>query len=200
MNAEYRIKISVRNNLILRALEEAGYKSVTDFCETNDLNESSINSLISFRSRPVRNDGSFTKSAIYLMEYLYVTSSDLWTPEQLGLRLIKSSVKRNIGQVELNATLSVNQNTAISYETPEDIIFAKEKQERINKILDSLIGKEKKVLEMRFGLNDADEHTLEETGSQIDVTRERVRQIEAKALRKLRHSSHAKHLKEFIDE
>ncbi|MHB1334304.1 MAG: sigma-70 family RNA polymerase sigma factor, partial [Sulfuriferula sp.] len=66
-------------------------------------------------------------------------------------------------------------------------------------ILDGLTQREAKVLRMRFGIEMNTDHTLEEVGKQFDVTRERIRQIEAKALRKLRHPSRSDRLKSFID-
>ncbi|MFN7742598.1 MAG: RNA polymerase sigma factor RpoD [Phycisphaerales bacterium] len=67
-------------------------------------------------------------------------------------------------------------------------------------VLDSLTPREAKVLRMRFGIEMSTDHTLEEVGKQFDVTRERIRQIEAKALRKLRHPSRSEHLRSFLDE
>ena len=66
-------------------------------------------------------------------------------------------------------------------------------------ILDTLTPREAKVLRMRFGIGMNTDHTLEEVGKQFDVTRERIRQIEAKALRKLRHPSRSEHLRSFLD-
>ncbi|PKO57132.1 MAG: RNA polymerase sigma factor RpoD, partial [Betaproteobacteria bacterium HGW-Betaproteobacteria-21] len=66
-------------------------------------------------------------------------------------------------------------------------------------VLDSLTPREAKVLRMRFGIEMNTDHTLEEVGKQFDVTRERIRQIEAKALRKLRHPSRSEKLRSFLD-
>ena len=66
-------------------------------------------------------------------------------------------------------------------------------------ILDTLTTREAKVLRMRFGIEMNTDHTLEEVGKQFDVTRERIRQIEAKALRKLRHPTRSDKLRSFID-
>jgi RNA polymerase primary sigma factor len=66
-------------------------------------------------------------------------------------------------------------------------------------VLDSLTSREAKVLRMRFGIEMNTDHTLEEVGKQFDVTRERIRQIEAKALRKLRHPSRSERLRSFLD-
>ena len=72
--------------------------------------------------------------------------------------------------------------------------------EATHEILASLTPREAKVLRMRFGIDLTTDHTLEEVGKQFDVTRERIRQIEAKALRKLRHPSRANYLRSFLDE
>ena len=71
-------------------------------------------------------------------------------------------------------------------------------REQIRKVLDYLSDREREVLEMRFGLNDGKDHTLEEVGKSFGVTRERIRQIEAKALRKLRHPSRSRTLRDYL--
>uniref|UniRef100_UPI000E5A6884 sigma-70 family RNA polymerase sigma factor n=1 Tax=Caldimonas tepidiphila TaxID=2315841 RepID=UPI000E5A6884 len=72
-------------------------------------------------------------------------------------------------------------------------------REAIKEILDSLTPREAKVLRMRYGIDMSGDHTLEEVGKQFDVTRERIRQIEAKALRKIKHPSRSDKLRTFID-
>ena len=72
-------------------------------------------------------------------------------------------------------------------------------KEQLDDVLETLTPREAKVLALRFGLEGGHPHTLEEVGKEFDVTRERIRQIEAKALRKLRHPSRSKKLKDFLD-
>lgn len=72
-------------------------------------------------------------------------------------------------------------------------------KEQLNEVLDTLTDREQKVLRLRFGMNDGRARTLEEVGKEFDVTRERIRQIEAKALRKLRHPSRSRKLRDYLD-
>ncbi len=88
-----------------------------------------------------------------------------------------------------------DQNT----ELPEDFATSSGLREATKEVLGSLTPREAKVLRMRFGIDMNTDHTLEEVGKQFDVTRERIRQIEAKALRKLRHPSRAEKLQSFIE-
>lgn len=87
-----------------------------------------------------------------------------------------------------------------SMESPVDSANDKNLEEATREVLGGLTAREAKVLRMRFGIDMNTDHTLEEVGKQFDVTRERIRQIEAKALRKLRHPSRSDHLRSFIDE
>ncbi|MBI2361264.1 MAG: RNA polymerase sigma factor RpoD [Deltaproteobacteria bacterium] len=83
--------------------------------------------------------------------------------------------------------------------TPSDAVVNSNLQEQTRKILATLTPREEQVLRMRFGIGERSDHTLEEVGQKFTVTRERIRQIEAKALRKLRHPSRSKRLKSFME-
>ena len=82
---------------------------------------------------------------------------------------------------------------------PADAATATLLREQLNKVLDTLAEREQKVLRLRFGLDDGRARTLEEVGREFNVTRERIRQIEAKALRKIRHPSRSKQLKDYLE-
>ncbi len=83
--------------------------------------------------------------------------------------------------------------------SPSDAVISMNLAEQTRKVLATLTPREEKVLRMRFGIGEKSDHTLEEVGQDFEVTRERIRQIEAKALRKLRHPSRSKRLKSFME-
>jgi RNA polymerase primary sigma factor len=82
---------------------------------------------------------------------------------------------------------------------PSDAASHQLLKEQVEDVLDSLTGRERRVLQLRFGLDDGRQRTLEEVGREFGVTRERIRQIEAKALRKLRHPSRSKKLRDYLE-
>jgi len=83
--------------------------------------------------------------------------------------------------------------------SPSEAVISLNLADQTRKVLSTLTPREEKVLRMRFGIGEESDHTLEEVGQDFDVTRERIRQIEAKALRKLRHPSRSRKLKSFIE-
>jgi RNA polymerase primary sigma factor len=83
--------------------------------------------------------------------------------------------------------------------SPVDSVVQTSLKEQVRKALATLTPREEKVIRMRFGIDEKSDYTLEEVGQDFDVTRERIRQIEAKALRKLRQPNRAKYLKPFIE-
>jgi RNA polymerase primary sigma factor len=82
---------------------------------------------------------------------------------------------------------------------PQDAVINSNLADQTRKVLSTLAPREERVLKMRFGIGERANHTLEEVGQDFEVTRERIRQIEAKALRKLRHPSRSRHLKSFVE-
>ena len=134
------------------------------------------------------------------------------TPEELGeklempedkvrkvLKIAKEpiSMETPIGDDEDSHLGDFIEDTTIM--SPSDSATSEGLQEATRTVLSSLTAREAKVLSMRFGIDMNTDHTLEEVGKQFDVTRERIRQIEAKALRKLRHPSRSEQLRSFLD-
>jgi RNA polymerase primary sigma factor len=108
------------------------------------------------------------------------------------------SMETPIGDDEDSSLGDFIEDTTLS--SPVDTATGEGLREATKEVLAGLTAREAKVLRMRFGIDMNTDHTLEEVGKQFDVTRERIRQIEAKALRKLRHPSRSDHLRSFLDE
>ena len=119
-------------------------------------------------------------------------------PEEIAERM-EISVDR-VREIMKISQDPVSLETPIGEEVPIDAATSKLLHEQLMEALSTLTEREQKVLRLRFGLDDGKPRTLEEVGREFDVTRERIRQIEAKALRKLRHPSRSKKLKDYLDE
>ena len=134
------------------------------------------------------------------------------TPEELGERMdlpedkVRRVLKIAKEPISTETPIGDEEDTTLgdfiedtSIDSPDVAAIEENLQGATDDILGSLTAREAKVLRMRFGIGMNTDHTLEEVGKQFDVTRERIRQIEAKALRKLRHPTRSSHLKGFID-
>jgi RNA polymerase primary sigma factor len=107
------------------------------------------------------------------------------------------SLETPIGEEEDSHLGDFIEDKAIT--SPSDAVMNLNLSEQTRKVLATLSPREEKVLRMRFGIGEKSDHTLEEVGQDFEVTRERIRQIEAKALRKLRHPSRSKRLRSFVE-
>ncbi len=134
------------------------------------------------------------------------------TPEELGERLdmdeakVRKVLKIAKEPISMETPIGDDEDSHLgdfiedsSINSPVDEATAQGLKEATREVLANLSDREAKVLKMRFGIDMATDHTLEEVGKQFDVTRERIRQIEAKALRKLRHPSRSEHLRSFLE-
>jgi len=135
------------------------------------------------------------------------------TPEELAMRMampedkVRKVMKIAKEPISMETPIGDDEDSHLgdfiedgSAVAPSDSATVESLREATHNVLASLTPREAKVLRMRFGIDMNTDHTLEEVGKQFDVTRERIRQIEAKALRKLRHPSRAQYLKSFLDE
>ncbi|HHK3407041.1 TPA: RNA polymerase sigma factor RpoD [Pseudomonas aeruginosa] len=135
------------------------------------------------------------------------------TPEELGERMdmpedkIRKVLKIAKEPISMETPIGDDEDSHLgdfiedsTMQSPIEMATSESLKESTREVLAGLTAREAKVLRMRFGIDMNTDHTLEEVGKQFDVTRERVRQIEAKALRKLRHPSRSEHLRSFLDE
>ncbi|MEP1463581.1 MAG: RNA polymerase sigma factor RpoD [Nitratireductor sp.] len=134
------------------------------------------------------------------------------TPEELGVRLempedkVRKVLKIAKEPISMETPIGDDEDSSLgdfiedgNVDSPVDSATSLGLEEATREVLANLTAREAKVLRMRFGIDMNTDHTLEEVGKQFDVTRERIRQIEAKALRKLRHPSRSEHLRSFRD-
>jgi RNA polymerase primary sigma factor len=135
------------------------------------------------------------------------------TPEELGERMdmtedkVRRVLKIAKEPISMETPIGDDEDSHLgdfiedsTVESPVDSSIEEGLREATREVLNSLTAREAKVLRMRFGIDMNTDHTLEEVGKQFDVTRERIRQIEAKALRKLRHPTRSDHLRSFLDD
>ncbi len=135
------------------------------------------------------------------------------TPEELGERMdmpedkIRKVLKIAKEPISMETPIGDDEDSHLgdfiedsTMQSPIEMATSESLKESTREVLAGLTAREAKVLRMRFGIDMNTDHTLEEVGKQFDVTRERIRQIEAKALRKLRHPSRSEHLRSFLDE
>jgi len=135
------------------------------------------------------------------------------TPEELGARMempedkVRRVLKIAKEPISMETPIGDDEDSHlgdfiedVTIGSPVDLATGEGLREATREVLGGLTAREAKVLRMRFGIDMNTDHTLEEVGKQFDVTRERIRQIEAKALRKLRHPSRSEHLRSFLDE
>jgi RNA polymerase sigma factor RpoD-like protein len=106
------------------------------------------------------------------------------------------SLENHIGEGDTELGALIEDKKSIS---PLEAVINRDLQEKIHKMLNTLSPKEERILRMRFGLGDETPHTLEEVGQKFGVSRERIRQIEAQALRKLKHPTRSNHLRSFLE-
>lgn len=135
------------------------------------------------------------------------------TPEELGERMempedkVRRVLKIAKEPISMETPIGDDEDSHlgdfiedVTIGSPIELATGEGLREATREVLGGLTAREAKVLRMRFGIDMNTDHTLEEVGKQFDVTRERIRQIEAKALRKLRHPSRSEHLRSFLDE
>lgn len=183
---EYRVKVTVRNNLLLSAIEDAGYKSQSEFARFAGLTPQDVNALVAMRLAPINSDGEFAPLAKAIMEVLGACPTDLWTEEQLTMQLRKNSIEKELSKEALELALSMNCQNLVSFDSVDDNINKEEFTKQLKDVLETLPPRERKVLQLRFGLDNTNEQTYDAIGSMFELGGQRVRQIEARALKKMR--------------
>jgi DNA-binding CsgD family transcriptional regulator len=179
MADEYAVKVTVRNGLILRQMKKLGIKSQTELAELSGVSPSMVGMLIRLKRRPLSAvTGEWLSVAFALSSALRLEPEELWTEKQRGMALESNSREVSMGEEEV-MQLASGQGT-------EQMVQKVLTTRAVDSALKLLPPREEQVVRRVFLENE----TLEEISDDLGVTRERVRQISLRALRRLKHKSH----------
>jgi RNA polymerase sigma factor (sigma-70 family) len=186
MAGEYAVKISIRNGLILRRMKELGIKTQTELAKLSGLNPTILGTLIGLKKRPVNHKtGEWLDSAFALSSALQAEPEELWTEAQSNMALRNNTREINMDEEQVK---QIATDGGV-----ERLVLQNERVKALTKGLNTLSPREEYVIRRRF----FDDDDLGAVAEGIGASPERVRQIEAKALRKLSHPSRG--LKNYID-
>jgi len=181
---EYLVKVTIRNNLILRQMKRLGIKSQMELARLAGLTPTTVGLLIGMKKRPLHAlTGEWLDSAFALSAALHMEPEELWTEKQRDMALASNS--REVSMSE-DAVMQLASGDRLEY----NVIASK----LVADALKALSPREQDIIQARF----FDGETFEEIGDRQGVGKERIRQLEAKALRKLKHPSRSGPLRQLI--
>jgi RNA polymerase sigma factor (sigma-70 family) len=184
---DYLVEVKVKNNWLMKKIKDAGYENIAQLSKAHNLNPSEIGEYANFKKTPLNDKGEWRKSFLKLSEILKCMPEDICPPQHLENGLKNNNILFEANAQEILTLTSGNTYTAIP---AIEKIIEEEDINQINQSLDYLTPKEKKIIEMRFALGEEpDEKTYEDIGKIYNLSRERIRQIEIKAIRKLRRAN-----------
>lgn len=189
-HSDLRIELRTRNNMLWHLIHDTS-DSVAAFCRQHGLHQSEVGGFLNLTRSPYRADGNPRPIAQRLADSAKMLVEDLFPKDLYCGRFPRIMA----AEVPSRAFCGLAAAGRIALPpAQEDVLINDEIHDGIEQVLHTLNPREAKCLRLRFGLGNNDEHTLDEVGNELGVTRERARMIEAKALRKLRHPSRATRL------
>ena len=186
---DLHVTIRIRNNQIYKRRKALGLTQA-QVAAVSEMSLPEFQKLENCTGSPLDRMGNWSKQAISLSNFFCEEPELIFSEDVL-------SVKKSKITAEINKNTLLAQTQCKLLETGMDNIEKMELSEATRKALSSLTVREEKVLRMRFGIGENSDHTLEETSKDFNICSDRIRQIEAKALRKLRHPSRANKLEDF---
>ena len=197
---DYRMLVKIKNNRILELIEASGFENVSQFCQHFGFQQGIVGQYVNMKKRPTdKRNGEWLPSILAIADALRCSPDSMFTESQKENILLKNNAEVTFEEKHLAqmTNFTPEQKLILDESRPEDLIetaLMALNEDGTNVLTQS----EKTVLQMRFGLHDSDEYTLQATGDELGVTPERIRQIEAKAMRKLRHPSRSEHMRDFL--
>ncbi len=184
MSDEYLVKVTVRNNLILRRMKKLGIKTQTELARLSGLQPTIVGTLIAMKKRPVHKiNGQWLDAAFALSAALQAEPEELWTETQRGMALDSNTRE-----------VSMNEDAVMQLASGDQLEYNVIASKLVADALTTLKPREQDIIQRRF----FDGETLEVIGDSQGVTKEVIRKIEAKALRKLKHPSRSIHIRQLI--
>ena len=181
---EYLVKVTIRNNLIVRQMKKLGIKTQTELAKLSGLQPITVGKLIGLKRRPLHAlTGEWLDTAFALSAALHVEPEELWTEKQRGMALDSNS--REVSMSE-DAVMQLASGDRLEH----NVIASK----LVADALTTLSPREQDIIHRRF----FEGETLDEIGDRQGVSRGRIQQLEAKALRKLKHPSRSRPLRQLI--
>ena len=194
---DIRLEVKVRNNLILRKMESKGFATVAELSRACGISQSEIGRLVNMRFTPMRENGEWMPIVEKLAAFLECVPEELFSEMQRTTALPKNKATAEIDFAETQAFLTREKAEAL---LPDLLAMTGELAKHLREAIVTLPPQLQQVLTLRFGLGDEEELTLEQVGEKLNLTREEVRQMEAKALRWMRHPSRSERLRNHLDE
>lgn len=189
-----RMEMRLRNNILYQAIF-AKWKSVGAFCKEFDLDYGRVTGYLNLSANPFKKNGGYTKTALATAKALLILEDDLFPRQIYRIETTVATVEIDLKELPAGRNFP---RLASEDDTYQAMVHAELSRAMSTALKIHLHPRERKVLEMRYGLNGHDEHTCEEVGNKLGVSGTRIQQIEKGALRKLRKSIPAKrHLRPF---
>lgn len=183
---DIRMDVRFRNNCILSKMESVGVESVAELARRIGVSVMSIHCYVNMTQVPFNKKGKMSRVVIKMCEFFKCSPEELFSSEQMETKLEKNRAAVEVSFEGVRAMLEHQPSELLAL---EDVVARDQIPGLITQALEHLTVRQRLVLTKRFGLQEEEEHTLEQVAEVLGVTRERVRQIEAKALRRMRNPS-----------
>lgn len=190
---DLRLIIQIRNNHLYKFRTERGWTQ-RDMANAAGVRESEYGEIERLIKYPTKRDDAWSEAALRLSSLVGIIPEVLF-PEAFS-HIEKTKIEREVSAEQVVAAITEGQKLLAN---PIELIAEKEKNIALEEALETLTERERLVLRLRFGLETGHEVFLKDIGSTLGICAERVREIEAKALRKLRHPSRARKIKEYSE-
>jgi len=197
MAKDFRVEVKVKNNKLLEQIEKAGFESLADFSRKTGISQGLIGDYVNMRESALANNGQYRSTVLKISEALKCMPEDLFPAAQMTQKLETNKQHFTANESELFDLTSSLRSAAMS---PERRLIHEDANRVVKQVLLTLTPREQRILDLRFGLTSGEEQTLDQVADQFGVGRERVRQMQAKAMRKMKHPKRSRELREYYDE